>query len=751
MQFQSVAGIKPEKIRRRVRRGLAVSMGIVSLFFGVLTFVAMSGQTPFDVSTDQVLVLIYIDVVLLLSTSVILTHRMVQIWSARRRGSVGAQLHSTLVLYFAALAAVPAILISIFSLLFFDLGLESWFSQRVRTAVVESQEIASSYLREHNKSLATDALQISVNLSRDAHILESNHKLLERALNVHTSLRGISEANIFHPVEGVIARSGFPYAIEFEPIPQVAFEKARSGEAALLDFDNDQIAVMVKLQNFIEDYYLLVARSVDQNVLEKAQRAESAVQQFQNLEAQRADVKISFVLAFMIVTLLLLIAAVWIGLSFAANLTRPISTLIAGTEAIRSGDLSVRVPESYSENELGTLSRAFNRMAQQLENQRKEITEASAVIDERRRFTEAVLTGVSAGVIGLDSKGRIDLPNKKAGELLDLNLEELKGYELSELVPEMTQLLDRAKNAATGEFVEAEIKVAGTEIHRERTLYVRIGVERHIGASKQKIDGYIVTFDDITNLQNAQRTAAWADVARRIAHEIKNPLTPIQLSAERLKRKYAKQITEDKETFENCTNTIIRHVEDIGQMVSEFSSFARMPKPSMQDVNLADLCRQAVFLQKNANRNIQYETKIPSEMVRFNCDGRQISQVLTNLLQNAFDSMEGKPVEDGIQGHILFELTQKGSNLEISITDDGCGLPVEGRAALMEPYVTTRKKGTGLGLAIVKKIIEDHDGDFTLDDRDDGFVGTVARLVFPLEDREQAHSERNTDQNKALS
>ncbi len=720
---------KKQQNKRNIYRFFAFALIITSICFGLATFAAMSGSLPFNIEADKVVLLIYIDVFLLLSTTLLVTHKLVQIWTARRRGSAGAQLHSTLVLYFAALAAVPSVLISIFSLMFFDLGLESWFSKRVRTAVTESQAIAESYIQEHNNNLRAGALRIARDLSRDATVFYNNPKLLEKALNIHADLRDFTEAIIFHPTDGVKARFGYTYVLEFEPIPQIAFEETQKGRVALLDSDQeDRVRALVKLENFFDETYLLVGRYIDPAVYAKATATRSAVEQFQNLEKQRTDIKISFALAFMIVTLLLLLAAVWIGLSFAARLTRPISTLIAGTESIRSGDLSIRVPELNSENELGTLSRAFNRMAEQLENQRKEIIESSNLIEERRRFTEAVLTGVSAGVIGLDNKGRIDLPNKTASRLLDLELDELKGHELADLIPEMANLINKAMSDNTDQMIEEEIQIGeGIDL---KNLYVKIGIEKQNIGNNTLVDGYIVTFDDITNLQSAQRKAAWADVAQRIAHEIKNPLTPIQLSAERLKRKYSKQIIEDREIFETCTDTIVRHVEDIGRMVSEFSSFARMPKPTMQIENIADLCRQSIFLQKNANRNIEYTTDIQSGNIPLYCDSRQISQVLTNLLQNAHDAIDGRDGKNLEMGAILMSLISKDDKILIEISDNGRGLPQENREKLMEPYITTREKGTGLGLAIVKKIVEDHNGHLELVDNEQGKFGATARLVF---------------------
>ncbi|MBU2092241.1 MAG: HAMP domain-containing protein, partial [Alphaproteobacteria bacterium] len=406
---------------------------------------------------------------------------------------------------------------------------------------------------------------------------------------------------------------------------------------------------------------------------------------------------------------------------------------IGAAERVRAGDLTARVEEEDPSDELGILSRAFNRMTIQLQEQRRELIDANRQLDTRRRFTETVLAGVSAGVIGLDAEGRINLPNRSASLLLDMPLERAIGQRIDEIVPEMAELLEAAQSRPERGH-EREILLYGEA--GQRTLLVRIAAEILVPLREgEKPQGFVVTFDDITQLMTAQRKAAWADVARRIAHEIKNPLTPIQLSAERLKRKYLKQIETDRETFVTCTETIIRHVGDIGRMVDEFSSFARMPGPVLAPANILDLCRESQMLYRNAHGDIRVLGSFPDAPVMMVCDKSQLRRALTNLMQNAIDAVRGRQETEQqtgtrIRPGILRIAVIRGEKtVEICVEDNGKGLPKEERHRLTEPYVTTREKGTGLGLAIVKKIMEDHDGDLILEDRPRG--GARVRLIFP--------------------
>ncbi|MEQ8604101.1 MAG: PAS domain-containing sensor histidine kinase [Marivibrio sp.] len=722
----------------RVSRVATLLLLGLSLAAGAGTYAAFTGVPPFGDDPNMLVALINLDLVLLLLVGVVVTRRIVAIWAERRRGSAGSKLYVKLVMLFGLLSVTPAIIVAIFSWLFFDLGLESWFSDRVRTAVSESREVAQAYLDEHQKNIRTDALRIARDLNNDARFLQPNPTLLNRMLDIQLRLRDLSEAIVFEgSTRNVLARAGLTVVLEFEPIKESAVAEAAQGEVVLLTSDaDDRVRALIKLDNFV-DLYLYIGRLVDPKVLQRIEQTLGAVRQFERLEGQRSDIKVSFALAFMVVSLLLLLTAVWIGLNLATQLSQPISTLIGATEKVRSGDLEAQVPESGNrDDELGLLSRAFNRMTAQLRSQRSELLEANKQIDERRRFTEAVLSGVSAGVIGLDADGRIDLPNRSASDLLGLELEERLGEPLWDVAPEMGELVAEARKKRQGRFAESQIRILRDGY--ARTLLVRVGAEREEdarGAPTGSVQGFVVTFDDVSLLLAAQRKAAWADVARRIAHEIKNPLTPIQLSAERLKRKYLKEIKSDPETFATCTDTIVRHVGDIGRMVDEFSSFARMPAPRMANQDLCDIVRQAVFLQRNAHAAVTYDVSLPAGPIELRCDGRQLSQVVTNLLQNAYDAIEGREDADAPPGRIAVRLIEEraegaGEQVRVEIEDNGRGLPKEDRDRLTEPYVTTRAKGTGLGLAIVKKIMEDHGGSVTLADAPAG-VGALVVLTLP--------------------
>jgi two-component system nitrogen regulation sensor histidine kinase NtrY len=717
---------------RRVSRIFGIALMVLAVLAGLGTYAAFTGLPPFGDDTDLLVVMVYIDLAIMLLLGFVIARRVVALWSARRRGSAGSRLHVRLVAMFSALSVTPAIIVSTFSLLFFDLGIESWFSDRVRTAVSESRAVAESYLVEHRNNIRTDALRMARDLNRDARQLQLNPALLNRTLDIQRRVRDLSEAIIFRgTTQEVLARSGITLVLELEPIPAQALQSIADGEILVLTGGaDDRVRALMKLDAFA-DAYLYIGRLVDPQVLARIDQVRGAAAQFERLETQRSDLQLSFALAFVVVAILLLLSAIWIGLTLATQLSAPISALIGATERVRSGDLDARVTERAGDDELALLIRAFNRMTAQLNSQHQELMEANRQIDGRRRFSEAVLAGVSAGVIGLDRKGRVDLPNRRATELLGMTQEALIGERLSDLLPELEETMRAAETSRGARPVEAQIRLSAEG--ETRTLFVRIVAER----DGERIQGYVATFDDVSPLIAAQRKAAWADVARRIAHEIKNPLTPIQLSAERLKRKYRKEVQTDPHVFENCIDTIVRQVDDIGRMVDEFSSFARMPAPTMRVHDIVDIGRQSLFLQRNANQDTEYLFDGPEEPIAVRCDSRQISQVLTNLLQNAQDAIEGRleqarddgeAAEPQAPGRIGLSIAAEDGHVRIAVQDNGKGLPEAERERLTEPYMTTRKKGTGLGLAIVKKIMEDHGGELSLDDAPGGGALIVLRL-----------------------
>jgi two-component system nitrogen regulation sensor histidine kinase NtrY len=702
---------------------VALALIAISVMAGVATYGALTAGAPFG-DAHTLALLLTVDLVLFLLLALIVTRRIVALWVQQRQGTAGARLHVRLVTWFSLVAVVPAIFVTLFSIGFFYLGIESWFSDRVRTAVDESVVVAGAYYDEHKQAIRGDILAMAA----DLYSVPIGTKEFQIAVSEQALVRNLSDAMVFDSRGQIIASTGFTFALGLDQPPSSAVEAASRGNGEVqikTSNEQDRVTALVRMYG---NTFLYVARPIDPRVLAHMDVAKAASAEYSQAEGSRSDLQIRVWLMFIVVALLLLLAAVWLGLHFARQLVAPVSALIEAAERVRAGDLTTRVTEPADADELSVLSRTFNRMTNQLGSQRAELVEANRQLDMRRRFTETVLAGVSAGVIGLDLEGQITLANRSASEFLEMDPGALPGRSLADIMPEMIPILDQLGPNQT-RLIQSQI-----ELRRpgspHRTLLVRIGAEQQ----GKTVRGYVATFDDVTELLQAQRKAAWADVARRIAHEIKNPLTPIQLSAERLKRKYLKEIHTDPETFTTCTDTIVRHVGDIGRMVDEFSAFARMPQAVMRPEAMPDLVGQAVFLQRQAHTNIRFDVVKPGVPLVVQCDGRQITQALTNLLQNAIDSIDGRVAEPGQalpRGAIEVSLAIDAGRLSIAVTDNGRGLPVAERDRLTEPYVTTRAKGTGLGLAIVKKIMEDHSGTLEMQDNPGGGARVV--LCIPLE------------------
>ncbi len=720
-----------------LERKLAAALLLTALISGGTTYLAMTGALTATPDPRTVLGLLLVNLVVLLLLVTVVARRLVVLWHERRSGLAGARLHARLVVWFALVAMVPTIIVAAFSALFLNQGMDAWFSDGVRTAVKDSLIVAESYLQEQRQRLVTDVWGVADTIARSGPVLLSNRERVERILTAQVTQRALSEAALLDGQGEVVAQSGFSLLLEFNSgVPVWAFERARMGDAVILSSDTeDRVRALIRFDAY-SDTFLLVSRLIDARVLNHVDKTAGAARLYEQLEGQRTGLQITFALIFIVIALLILVAAVWAALIVATKLVKPIARLVVAAEKIGTGDLTARVSERKSRgDEIGVLGAAFNRMTAQLRSQQNELIDANRQLETRRRFTELVLSGVSAGVIGLDSEGCINLPNRSASALLEVDLEQHVGRKLATVLPEMGELLDEARWRAPK---PAEAQVTLERDGKARVLLVRVAA----GAESAGDAVYVVTFDDVTALLSAQRKAAWADVARRIAHEIKNPLTPIQLSAERLKRKYLKEIKSDPETFVVCTDTIVRQVGDIGRMVDEFSSFARMPAPVMRWENLVEICRQSVFLQQSAQAGVVYSFDTPAPAVMLLCDAQQVSQALTNLLQNAADSL----AEHGGDAPRRIDLRvtlAKGQTI-VTVEDNGRGLPKTERNRLTEPYVTMRAKGTGLGLAIVKKIMEDHGGDLMLADREGG--GASIKMVFPAAathaagpDAERAH------------
>ena len=715
--------------RVKLSRNLGYFLGAAAVASGIATVAALTGTQKGSADLQTVVALLYLDVVLLLLLAGVVARKLIQVWVERHRGRGGAGLHVRFAVLFSAVAVAPAVLVVAFSAIFLNVGIQGWFGERVSTALNASNTVARAYLQEHRNTIRGDALVIAAELNDNAAALSQQPEALHELLSFAATQRSLPEVVILDGVGRVVARSALSLSLEFDRAPPEAIEAARRGEVVVLTGDqDDRVRAVVRLARFV-DAYLLVGRFVDARIIDHIQRVERAVSQYQATQQESRGIQISFVAMFVLVTVLMLLAAVWIGLTLATQMAEPIVQLIDAAERVREGDLSVRVDARGSGDEVAMLGHAFNRMTGQIDSQRRGLIDANRLIDERRRFTEAVLTGVSAGVIGLDATGAINLPNRSASDLLGIDLAAQTGTPMRAIVPEMSSLLDEVA-ARPDRLVQNQIRLSRQGL--SRTLHVRISAER----LESEVIGYVVTFDDITDLLVAQRTAAWADVARRIAHEIKNPLTPIQLSAERLKRKYLKEITTDPEIFATCTETIIRQVEDIGRMVDEFSSFARMPQPSLKPDNLSEICRQAIFLERARHPLIEFVLDLPPADVPLFCDSRQIGRAIVNVLKNGAEAAEAAQEKADPARRSSFWVRLKlapgdatrGLATVVTVEDNGIGLPAEHRERLTEPYMTTRTKGTGLGLAIVKKIMEDHNGEILLDDREGG--GARVSLVF---------------------
>ncbi len=705
---KAISGFRLSHLKKRSwRTKIAVLLVVASLVSCFFTYIAMTESYPIGDNPDLVIWLLNIDLIFLILLVSLIARRIVGVWSGRKRGIAGSRLHIRFVYVFSLLVAIPTIIMTVFSALFFHYGVQAWFSQRVQTAINESQAVAQSYLEEHKEVIRADTLAMANDLSRQADYLVPQSENFTKILDTQTFFRNLSEAIVIDSQSRVISRSSLTFTLEYETPPHYAFSQASAGDVVLtMNAEEDRVRALVKLENF-DDAFLYVGRLIDPQVLQHLKAAQLATEDYNNLQSRNSDMQITVTLLFVVVGLLLLLAAIWSGLIISKELVNPIVELIKASDRVRAGDLNSRLPDDVKRlEEFDYLVGSFNKMTEQLQSQRNELVEANRQIDRRRHLTETVLSGVSSGVIGVNKDGDINLANNSAADLLGMNTEDMTGSNILRIFPEIEELLHSIAQKHKRS-VQGEISFL-SELAGKRSFLCRISVER----LEDKNTGLIITFDDITELQAAQRKSAWADVARRIAHEIKNPLTPIQLSAERLKRKYLGQISDNPEAFTQCTDTIIRHVTDIGKMVDEFSSFARMPDPVIKSENIVKCIEDSLFLIKQAQPSIDFTLSADAQDIVVDIDARQVRQVITNLLRNSVDSIESISQK----GRIDIVIGQKDKHtLFVSVTDDGAGFPKEqDQSKLTDPYVTHKPKGTGLGLAIVKKIMDDHNGEIFL-------------------------------------
>jgi len=723
----------------RVLGPIAVGLALLSAF---ATFIVLADLTPILPTHNVVVVLLGVNAATVLLLLLIIVREVWLVIQARRTGRAGSKLHVRIVGLFSIIAAAPAILVAIVASVTLDRGLDRLFSTRTRAAIENSLVVAEAYLTDHAQIVRSDIMVMALDIARDEPAFKDDRDKLRQFLNFQVSVRGLGAAIVIDKDLNVIARSDPKIGETFAMPPRDALPRIgeKDPQVVLLP-DTNYVAAVVKLQKY-DDYYLYVTRLLDPRVVPQLQATRQSVTEYAAIEARRAGVQVAFALMYTVIALTVLLSAVWIGLNFANVMVAPIRRLISAATVVSTGNLYVRVPVRESEGDLAQLGETFNRMTQELRTQRDDIMRARDLIDSRRRFTEAVLAGASAGVIGVDGKGCVSILNRSAERLIGCTEADALGRPLSEVFPELAEFMSAAQS---GERTQDQVTI--TRKGRERNLSVRVTSEQ----SSESDHGYVVTLDDITELVAAQRTSAWADVARRIAHEIKNPLTPIQLSAERLRRKYGKVVGEDKGgVFDQCTDTIVRQVDDIRRMVDEFSKFARMPKPVIAAEDVADTVRQAVFLMRVGNADIDINAEIAEDQMPARFDRRLISQALTNIIKNATEAIAAVPPEELGKGSIRVFVARESDDIVIDIVDNGIGLPKENRSRLLEPYVTTREKGTGLGLAIVGRIVEEHGGHIEMHDAAEkiaGQRGAWIRLRFAS----SGEARQATDNKKSVS
>jgi len=707
------AAAAPVPVASRLIGAIAVGVALLS---ATATFLVLSGLTSIAPVHEVVVKLLLGNAVTGFLLLAIIGREVWVVIQARRRGRAGSRLHVQIVSLFAVIAAVPTILVAVVASTTLDRGLDRFFSTRTRAMLEQALIVDNAYVNEHAQAIRGEVLAMAYDLARAKPLFDQDRDQFRRLLTAQANGRNLSAAIVIKNDGSTVERADVTMDRKIVlPSAQLLNETTETEPQVALIPEGDHVAAVVKLHGY-DDMFLYVARLLDPRVVEQLRATQESVGEYANLETRRLGIQVAFALMFAVIALIVLLSSAWIGLDFANRLVAPIRRLIGAANLVSTGNLQTQVPVYRSEGDLAKLGETFNTMTQELRTQHEDIVRARDLIDSRRRFTEAVLAGASAGVIGVNAEGRVSILNRSAERLIGRVESEALGLPLAEVAPELAEIFQSARNG-NQRLVQRQVTV--TRDGQERNYSVRVTSEQ----ATESDHGYVITIDDITELVLAQRSSAWADIARRIAHEIKNPLTPIQLSAERLRRKYGKTITDDPAVFEQCTATIVRQVDDIKRMVDEFSRFARMPKAVVSDEDVADTVRQAVFLLRVAHPDIDFEVELAGDTMPARFDRRLISQALTNIVKNATEAIGAVPPAELGRGRITVHAQHDGKEVVIDVIDNGIGLPKENRARLLEPYVTTREKGTGLGLAIVGRILEEHGGRLELRDASEKIPG----------------------------
>jgi two-component system nitrogen regulation sensor histidine kinase NtrY len=695
---------------------------VAGVLTGAATIVLLLGEGLAGESNGVIRALLIASVVICAGLAGILAHRMVRVARAWRAAASGARLHVRFVTLFSLAALAPVIVVAAFLGFTFSQGVDRWFSQRVESTIENAADVGRAYVDLASGGLSGEvqAMAEDLNLARQG--LTDDPQRYGAFLAAQAERRQLSSAYVINRDGTVLARaeSGGQQGVAM-PAGE-AFTAADEGDVYVaFDDANDRVVALRRLDAY-QNAYLSVSRNIEPGLVAQLRRFRESVVDYRAARDAQGSLRSLFGLAYLSTALIVVLAAGWVGLTSATRVAEPIGRLVGAARRVASGDLKARVSVGEERDEVDALASAFNRMTAQLDTQRRELVAAQEDAETRRSFIEAVLGGVSAGVISLDRDGRITSTNRSAAQLIGHGEDDhLVGRRLIDVAPEFVELLNQP--------------APQSETPPQRVDLVRDGgsVNLSVRMSPDAEGGLVLTFDDMTKLISAQRQEAWKDVARRIAHEIKNPLTPIQLSAERLRKKYSAEISSDPDTFQKCTDTILRQVADIGRMVDEFSSFARMPTPMMAFADISEVARSTVFAQRISFADVRVEVEGAEQPIGLVGDERLIGQALLNLIKNAAESVQARRARDGEpkDGFVILRLRDLDFGVQFEVIDNGLGFPEKDRHRLIEPYVTTRTRGAGLGLAIVARIVEDHGGLIELDDAPGPGPGAIVRFVLP--------------------
>ncbi len=721
-----------ERIEGRERNLLARKLGFVTVLAlfatGTITFLILFGLTPLEPNGNIVRTALATNTLLALVLIGLISTEVFRLIRSRRKGRAAARLHIRIVGLFALVAAIPAILVAIVASITLDLGLDRWFELRTKEIVEGSVSVAQAYVDESARQHVNATVSMAAELDRARRLYSLDRTGFTELMSVQMRGRGMIAAELLREDGTQVIETKVNEDLQVPPVPVESLAAAAEGDVIFIPRGNSNLVGAALKLRVIPDMYLYTIRPLREDVLASLRQMEANTNDYNEMEQSRLPVQLTFAVLYLGVALVILLAAIWMGLSVADRFVRPLRRLITAADQISGGNFDVHVDTKHTEGDFKNLGDTFNDMTMELKHQRSELLRANQDIDNRARFTEAVLSGVTAAVIGVDQKGNVRIANTATRNILGQIV--LPGSRIGDMFPILGGLLERASDSGKADFREQVTMIIDGQ---PRTLNVQVTQEREESSEHS----FVITIDDITELVAAQRSAAWSDVARRIAHEIKNPLTPIQLSAERLRKRYGKYIVEDREVFDQCTDTIVRHVGDIGRMVDEFSSFARMPKPQITNGDLTKTIQEALFTQRVANPSMDFSLDLGKSKHRSRFDERLISQALINIIKNAVEAIEAvEKKADGIErGKVEVRVWHDDNDMiVIDVTDNGKGLPKEDRQKLLEPYMTTRQKGTGLGLAIVRKILDDHGGSIELLDAPavaEGGTGAMVRLKLP--------------------